>query len=171
MPDSASGESMTRSSPKSFCRPSVIRKTPPSLPTSSPITRTFGSSSMALRSPALRPFASVIFAISVSAFRLEGVEVRRIAGLLLGELGGLLGVHVVEHVERPRLRERLAALTQVLAQPLGLDLDLVEEVLVGQPVAGEVGLHPLDRVLELPDLEVLRQPVAGGVVGGGVRAH
>ena len=39
--DSASGESMTRSSPKSFCRPSVMRKTPPSLPMSSPMMRTF----------------------------------------------------------------------------------------------------------------------------------
>src|ERR1035441_10161843 len=40
MPDSASGVSITRASPKSFCRPSVTRKTPPSLPTSSPMIRT-----------------------------------------------------------------------------------------------------------------------------------
>ena len=36
MPDSPSGESMTRASPKSFCSPSVTRNTPPSLPMSSP---------------------------------------------------------------------------------------------------------------------------------------
>ena len=43
MPASASGVSMTRSSPKSFCRPSVTRKTPPSLPMSSPMRTTLGS--------------------------------------------------------------------------------------------------------------------------------
>ena len=64
MPDSASGESMTRSSPKSFCSPSVIRKTPPSLPTSSPIISTLGSSSIALRRPALSALASVTLLIA-----------------------------------------------------------------------------------------------------------
>ena len=50
-------------------------------------------------------------------------------------------------------------------------LDLVEEVLVDQAVAGQVDLHPLDRVLELPVLDVGREPVAGRVVGGRVRTH
>ena len=63
MPDSASGVSNTRSSPKSFCRPSVMRKTPPSLPTSSPMTMTLGSSSSALRSPSFRALAKVTAAI------------------------------------------------------------------------------------------------------------
>jgi len=61
--DSARGVSMTRSSPKSFCRPSVMRKTPPSLPTSSPMMRTLGSASMALRSPSFRAFAIVSFSL------------------------------------------------------------------------------------------------------------
>ena len=52
MPDSASGVSSTRCSPKSRCRCSVTRNTPPSLPMSSPIRITRGSSSIALRSPA-----------------------------------------------------------------------------------------------------------------------
>src|SRR3954452_7784553 len=60
MPDSARGESITRSSPKSFCRPSVIRKTPPSLPTSSPMITTLPSLSMALRRPSLSAFAMVM---------------------------------------------------------------------------------------------------------------
>src|SRR6185503_81526 len=148
MPDSASGESMTRSSPKSFWRPSVIRKTPPSLPTSSPMTRTLGSSSMALRRPMFRPLASVIFVISVSS--LERVEVRREACALLLELGRHLGVHVVEDAERRRVGELLHAGAQPGAQVVGLARDRVEEVGVAQAVALEVGPDPLDRVLEAP---------------------
>src|ERR1044072_8862823 len=110
MPDSGSGLSMPRSSPKSFCSPSVIRKTPPSLPTSSPIMRTFGSSSIALRRPAFRPLASVILVISVT--RLERLEVGGQALALVAQLLGLLGVDVGEHVERLRVRQRLAALAQ-----------------------------------------------------------
>jgi len=53
----------------------------------------------------------------------------------------------------------------------GLLLDLVEERRVGGPGADEVGLHPLHRVLQLPRLELAGEPVPGGVVGGGVRAH
>src|SRR5215210_4736298 len=137
MPDSASGESMTRSSPKSFCRPSVIRKTPPSLPTSSPMMRTLGSSSMALRRPMLRPLARVIFVISVGPF--ERIEVRRVAVALGGELGRHLGIDVVEDAQRRRVGELLHALTQASAQRIGLGTELLEEVLVGQPVASQVG--------------------------------
>src|SRR6266702_1310769 len=43
MAASASGVSNTRSVPNSACRPSVIRNTPPSRPTSSPNTRTRSS--------------------------------------------------------------------------------------------------------------------------------
>ena len=64
MPLSASGESMTRSSPKSFCSPSVTRKTPPSLPMSSPISTTRSSSSSARRSPRLSARASVTVSVT-----------------------------------------------------------------------------------------------------------
>src|SRR5215510_2859108 len=50
MPFSASGVSITRSSPNSACSPSVARNTPPALPTSSPITRTRGFSRRATAS-------------------------------------------------------------------------------------------------------------------------
>src|SRR3954468_14239631 len=43
IPDSASGVSMQRSGPNSFCRSSVARNTPPNRPTSSPSTTTRGS--------------------------------------------------------------------------------------------------------------------------------
>ena len=39
------------------------------------------------------------------------------------------------------------------------------------PLRDEVGLQPGDRVAQLPLLQLAGQPVAGGVVGGGVRAH
>src|SRR5688572_28788447 len=169
MPDSASGLSMTRSSPKSFCRPSVMRKTPPSLPTSSPMMRTFGSSSIALRRPMLRPLASVIFVISVGPF--ERVEVGGIAVALLLQLVGHLGVHVVEDAQRRRVCEFLDAGTQACAEVVGLGVQGVEEVLVGQPVAAQVGLGALDRALEAPALDVVGEPVPRRVVGRGVRAH
>src|SRR5687768_8517216 len=47
MPASEIGVSKTRSSPNFACKPSVTRKTPPSLPTSSPYTSSRGSSSIA----------------------------------------------------------------------------------------------------------------------------
>src|SRR5512145_819638 len=46
IPASASGVSMQRSAPKRSWSPAVARKTPPSLPTSSPITSTDGSRSI-----------------------------------------------------------------------------------------------------------------------------
>src|SRR4051794_25831727 len=133
MPDSASGESMTRSSPKSFCRPSVMRKTPPSLPTSSPISRTFGSSSIALRRPMLSPLASVILvalpelSVAMSVRPLEAVEVRREAVALGDELVGDLAVDVIEDAQRLRVGHRLAALAEAVAELLGLLLDTGHE--------------------------------------------
>src|SRR6478735_5576938 len=98
MPDSASGLSMTPSSP---------------------MTRTFGSSSIALRSPLLRPLASVIFSV-MSVSSLERLEVRRELGVLLAQLVGLLGVHHVEDVQRLRVGQRLHAVTEPGAEVVGL---------------------------------------------------
>ena len=90
---------------------------------------------------------------------------------LLLELGRHLGVHVVEDAERRRVGELLHAGAQPGAEVVGLARDRVEEVVVGQAVALEVGPDPLDRVLEPPALDVVGEPVAGRVVGRGVRAH
>src|SRR5690349_7923434 len=49
IPASASGVSMTRSGPNSSMSPSVARKTPPNLPTSSPSTTTRGSRRISMR--------------------------------------------------------------------------------------------------------------------------
>src|SRR4051794_29850704 len=109
IPDSASGVSMTRSSPKSFCRPSVTRKTPPSLPTSSPMMRTLPSFSIALRRPELSAFASVVVtgaeraATSAHLAVGEGVEIRGEPTAFLGDDRGRLGVHLLEDLERFRV--------------------------------------------------------------------
>src|SRR5262249_41604578 len=103
MPDSASGVSTTRDSPKSFCRPSVTRKPPPSLPTPSPLTTTFGSSSSALRRPSLMAFdnVSVVIAPPPPGRR---VQVGGVLLPLLAQQRGRLGVHVLEHRQRRRVR-------------------------------------------------------------------
>src|SRR6478752_3231056 len=118
MPDSASGVSMTRLSPKSFCRPSVTRKTPPSLPTSSPMTTTFGSAPRARRSDSLIALARAIF----SAMSLTPVFVRE-RGLVGGELRPLLvhqrvavRVHVLEDGEVVRVRHGTDRFAHPLAQ-------------------------------------------------------
>src|ERR1019366_8908745 len=87
MPDSASGVSMMRSSPKSFCRFSVTRKTPPSLPMSSPMMTILGSRSMAGRRPALMALPMVIFDMSVFSLKARGV------GSEPGTLGLGHGIH------------------------------------------------------------------------------
>src|ERR687889_545864 len=69
MPASASGVSTTRSSPKSFCRPSVIRKTPPSRPMSSPMRTTVASSSIARRRPRLSALPMVSVSMLIARLR------------------------------------------------------------------------------------------------------
>ena len=54
---------------------------------------------------------------------------------------------------------------------VALGVDGVEERGVGDAAAREVRLEPGDRVAQLPLLQLAGQPVAGRVVGGGVRAH
>src|ERR1700712_2534752 len=127
MPDSPSGASITRSSPKSFCRPSVIRKTPPSLPTSRPITSTLGSASIRLRSAAFSAAAMLMVLIGFlrssrerSSGLLEGVQVVGVAGPLLGELLGNLRVDMVERGQRAGIFQGAAGLPDPHGQRLGL---------------------------------------------------
>ena len=140
MPLSASGVSITRSSPKSFCRPSVTRKTPPSLPTSSPITRTFGSFSIAARRPALMAFAMVVCVLTGHPRRLV-LEARPIVReprpLLLDQRVPLpVGGRRCRR-DRDRACVRHAWRT-CAASAAGLGLHLVEERLVAQPAARQV---------------------------------
>src|SRR5690606_7538326 len=178
MPDSASGVSMTRLSPKSFCSPSVTRKTPPSLPTSSPMTRTFGSSSMARRSDTVIALArAMLVDVTVCAMSLTPVFVRE-RRLVGGELCPLLvhqrvpvRVHVLEDGEVVRVGHGADRFAHPPAQRLALGLQFREESLVRVVRRLQIAAQAEDRVLRLPGQTLLVTAVAGGVVGGGVRAH
>src|SRR5512134_4155440 len=63
IPDSARGVSNALSSPNSSIRPSVTRKTPPSLPTSSPRTITLSSFCISWRRAIFRACTIVILAM------------------------------------------------------------------------------------------------------------
>ena len=162
---------MTRSSPKSFCRPSVTRKTPPSLPMSSPMRRTLGSFSMAMRRPLLMPLASVIWVI-VGAPPLE-------AGVVGGELAAL----VLDERSAPRRRRGRTSTPapgrawsgsprgrrRPARRPRGSSAS--KKSWSALLLVHEVGLEPLDRVAELPHLDLGGDAVLGRVVGGRVGAH
>src|SRR6516162_7114907 len=101
MSPSASGVSRTRSAPKRSRRPSVARNTPPSVPTSSPSTRTEASSAIARVSARLTAWTSVISGIATSPTRqAEG-------GLaLLGKILWQAFIGEVEHRLGPLRRRR-----------------------------------------------------------------
>src|SRR4051812_29020199 len=86
IPDSATGESITRSAPNLACRPSVILKTPPVRPMSSPNNTTSSISSSALARDWLIACASVTVGTLVPLGQLA----------LLRQVRGQLGVHRVE---------------------------------------------------------------------------
>src|SRR5438128_89421 len=96
MPDSATGLSKQRSLPNSAWSPSVMRKTPPNRPTSSPYTTTLSSAFIASRSAVLSA-AAIVTATS-------GLLGRRELGLqevaLRLQVRGHGGVHVLEHLAR-----------------------------------------------------------------------
>src|SRR5690606_21617698 len=68
-----------------------------------------------------------------------------------------LGVDVVEDPLRRRVLHGEDEFAQVGGELVGLCLDLFEERRVRSPVAGEVAPDPLDRVLQLPRLHLVRQ--------------
>src|ERR1019366_2892058 len=169
MPDSANGVSMIRSSPKSFCKFSVTRNTPPSLPMSSPMMTTLGSRSMARRIPALMALPMVIFGMSVISLKARAV------GSEPGALGldqrVLLDIDMVKHRQRLGVRHRQAALTNRYFKLIGLTLDGFEERPVGLAAGRQIGLEPGDRVAQLPDLDLGGDSVFRRVVGGGMCTH
>src|SRR5664280_745295 len=169
MPDSASGVSMIRSSPKSFCRFSVTRKTPPSLPMSSPMMTILGSRSMARRRPALMALPMVIFDMSVLSLKARGVSSE--PGALGLDQRVLLDIDVVKHRQWLRVRHGQAALANLCGELVRLNLDGLEERPVGLEAGRQIGLEPGDRVAQLPNLNLCRDTVLRRVVGGGVRTH
>src|ERR671925_1578126 len=172
IPDSASGVSITRCSPKSFSSPSVIRNTPPRVPTSSPSSTTRSSASMASRSAVLSALAIVICAISGSS-RLRGDL--RLDLLqpppLRPQGGGRVGVHVVDQVGQRRVGQVLHGGADLGGDPVGLGLDVAFQLLGPQPGLLQEGAVAADRLARLPHVELVDGAVAGGVVGGGVGAE
>src|SRR5262245_43234792 len=160
---SASGVSTTRSGPYLSTSPLVVRKTPPSLPTSRPRTITRGSASISSASALL--MASTMLRCATSGFPVEEV------GLLPRQARGQILIDVREDVVRSRRVRRVRQLQRafiLLAQLVGHRRGLL---LVPQPEPGEVALRALDRVAGARLLVLLRVLVARGVVGGVVEAH
>src|SRR3989304_2076068 len=98
MDSSASGESITRSSPYFSNSPMVARKTPPRLPTSSPTINTLSSrpnsSSIAWRMASIRVISATTHLLGIH--REHGVRYVRVVGLL-GKLH-----RIIHHFFDPR---------------------------------------------------------------------
>src|SRR5256886_5402575 len=161
---SASGVSTTRSLPKRSTSPLVVRKTPPSLPTSRPRTMTRGSASISSARALL--MASTTFRSGISA----SAPVEQL-GPLPEHARRRITVHVGEHVLRARrrcagrvLERALVFLTELLG-PRRLALA------VPKTEPRKIFLDALDRIARACLLELLRVLVARGVVGGVVEAH
>ena len=93
-------------------------------------------------------------------------------GVALGvQHGARLRVDLGEDPRRGRIGHVDAELAQLGGELVGLGLHRVEEVVVGVLVPDQVHPHPLDRVLQLPRLQLVGEPVARRVVGRGVCVH
>src|SRR5262245_60178770 len=168
--DSASGVSKTRCAPKRACRPSVARKTPPSWPTSWPITTTRGSLSSAW--PSARLIAWTMTVSATATTRLDEAGVARV-GQGLGACDR--GIDVVEDL---RAGGRLvgavprAAPLQVGPQPRewialapGVDLvrGLVAARIVGRRMCADAVGQGLDQHRSSAAARVLERPMADRV--------
>src|SRR5262245_29954905 len=196
MPSSESGVSKQRFGPKSRCRFSVARNTPPFLPTSSPKTSTLGSAFIAVRRPSLIAWRRVSVAMFVlGAVQSSSEQFRAVQSSSERELA-VAGVGVA--TAAAEVEELLALLAQVRgdrrvdvredglepgrADMLGgahgrsnLLLDLLAQcgalLRVEQAGGLEELLEARDRVALLPELDLLRGDVALRVVGGRVATH
>ncbi|MPM34487.1 hypothetical protein SDC9_81070 [bioreactor metagenome] len=102
---------------------------------------------------------------------LERGDVRPEGVLLVGELGGLFGVHDVEPVGEVRRGERDGAGPQVGGEVVRLGLQPRPPGVVDRAGAGEVRPDPLDRVLGPPAVLLGPGAVLGRIVRGGVGAQ
>src|SRR6476620_11676492 len=149
MPDSASGVSKHRSSPKSRVRPSVTRKTPPRAPTSSPKTTTFSSAARASRSAVFKAWAMVSTGMGSVLLGLGGQFGFRLR-LLLTKLRGLFGEDVPEQVHRVGGPVDVHAGTQRRCGGLGVRGEGLRRRIVEQTRSAQVLLQPGQRVAPEP---------------------
>src|SRR5579884_2602007 len=180
MADSASGVSMTRISPNSWCSPSVALNTPPLTPTSSPMTMTRSSLRISSRMPSRIASMYVFTGIGLA---LHNVEKGRFGG---GERRGLRLVHRgVDLAERFRtdlvgiigsqdsrlLQELLEAEHAVVLLLLGERLArLVDPVVVVGGVRGETGHLGLDERRSLTAAATFHRLLHRRVAGDGIAA-
>ena len=165
MPASASGVSNTRRSPNRAASPSVTRKTPPSVPTSSPKTTTRSSAARLSASARLSAAAIVTGAAAgAAAAAVSGAAAGRGHNAAHGagssssassaqqlrplplKRGRRLGVHVLEELGRIDADVGVHPLPDVLGQPLRLRRQPRGRRVVKQPGPPQVGLQPGDRV-------------------------
>src|SRR5947208_12819863 len=133
---SASGVSRTRSGPKRVCSPTVARKTPPLMPTSSPSTTTSGSSSIARASARLTASTNVTSAIALSR------ELAALRDISLGQIG----IEMIEHgFGSARLRCQVA-FDRRLDALMALRGELFLVRFAPHLLAGEKGSQPRDRL-------------------------
>src|ERR1700719_3569223 len=161
---SASGVSTTRAPPKRSTSPLVVRKTPPSLPTSSPSTMTRGSRSISSARPLLIASTMLRCGISVRP------PSKQLGALLKDALRGVL-INVLEEVLGTGERGchgRLEGSLDLVAELLG---HLCLAALVPQAQGGQVLLDPLDRVPPACFLVLVRVLITRRVVSGVVEAH
>src|SRR5271167_397577 len=141
MTPSASGVSSTRSAPKRSSRPSVARKTPPSAPTSSPTTRTEGSSAIARARARLTAWTSVISGIAASLPR----QLERCLALV-GEFFGQRLVGEIENRFEPLRRRGEIGLRRSLDRQSDLGQQPLLIGLAPHPVRDEVVAQAGDRL-------------------------
>src|SRR5581483_1656173 len=188
MPASASGLSTTRVAPNLRWRSSVTRNTPPSTPTSSPMTSTSGSRSISWSSARFRAFTMFSFAMVVSGRAWAGSGVRgtaaprrRTAGRRPTAPGR--GAPPSPRAPRParaaapRRRDRTSRADRPGERLEGLHragdlrVDALVEVGVQQVALLEVRAEAGEGVLALPRLHLFGRPVLRGVVRGRVHAQ
>src|SRR5438105_2800397 len=176
MHDSARGVSRTRASPNLPWRPSVARKTPPFLPTSSPNTQTRSSrsisSSIASRMPSIRVLTATFSpppshpTKSAPCHRdfvgTPGSRGRVPEGGERGEdasFAFLLLEHVPEQIRGGRRRGCLRRLHSLLHLGRTRLLDLLVLVLGEDRLLQQVGAKALDRVPSQERFQLLLGPV------------
>src|SRR3954452_24907858 len=146
MPDSARGVSITRRSPNSCRNPSVMRKTPPRTPTSSPRTTTRSS-------------------VAIASWRVSFTAVTRLTSAIVSLSEDVVAERTGVWIgSRPCLGDRGVELR------LHLGAYPVDRRSVDHLLRSDVGLEQVEGVvMRLRLLDLLARAVAPVVVVGGVR--
>src|SRR6516162_10227138 len=161
MRSSASGVSSTRSGPKRFCRPTVARKTPPFMPTSSPSTTTLGSSSIARDNARLTASTKVISGILLSRefTALRGIGLRQI------------GIEVVEHGFAPARCGGQIVLDRHFDALIALGGKLLLVRFAPHFLANKIAPQARNRLLLPIGLDFVSRTITRRIIGGRVIAE